>query len=250
MKTKEELINEVKKGIIPTHIAIIMDGNGRWAKQRGLPRIKGHQAGVEAVRGIVDTAGHLDIKYLTLYAFSTENWRRPENEAEAVLKLIENTLMKEVNNLAKNNVIVHFIGSQKGLSERFIKKIKKSYQKTKDNTGLNLILAVNYGGRNEIVEAVNKILRNQIQKVTVEEFSNHLYTYRFPDPDLVIRTSGEIRISNFLIWQSAYSELWFTKTLWPDFTPEEFLQAILDFQKRTRKFGGVKETTDTTHNRL
>ncbi len=240
MKTKEELIKEVKKGIIPTHIAIIMDGNGRWAKQRGLSRIKGHQAGVKAVRGVVETSGHLGIKYLTLYAFSTENWARPKNETKAVLNLIERTLMKEINNLAKNNVIVHFIGSQKGLSEQFIKKIKKSYQKTKDNTGLNLILAVNYGGRNEIVETVNKILQKQIQKVTEEEFSNYLYTSKFPDPDMVIRTSGEIRISNFLIWQSAYSELWFTKTLWPDFTPEEFLQAILDYQKRTRKFGGIK----------
>ena len=250
MKTKEELTAEAKKGAIPKHIAIIMDGNGRWAKQRGLPRIKGHQAGVKAVRKIVETSGHLGIKYLTLYAFSTENWARPKNETKAVLNLIERTLIKEINNLAKNNVIVHFIGSQKGLSEQFIKKIKKSYQKTKDNTGLNLILAVNYGGRNEIVEAVNKILKKQVHEVTIKEFSNYLYTKQFPDPDMVVRTSGEIRISNFLIWQSAYSELWFTKTLWPDFTPEEFLQAILDYQKRTRKFGGVIETTDTTHNRL
>ncbi|MBC8525585.1 MAG: isoprenyl transferase [Candidatus Cloacimonetes bacterium] len=240
MKTKEELIRKVKKGLIPSHIAIIMDGNGRWAKLRGLSRIKGHQAGVEAVRGVVDTSGHLGIKYLTLYAFSTENWRRPEKEAKAVLTLIENTLIREINNLAKNNVIVHFIGSQKDLSKRFIKKINDSYQRTKNNTGLNLILAINYGGRNEILEAVEKMLQKQINKLTIDEFSNYLYTSKFPDPDLVIRTSGVIRLSNFLIWQTAYSELWFTDTLWPDFTPEEYMQAILDFQKRTRKFGGVK----------
>ena len=240
MKTKEELIKEVKKGIIPTHIAIIMDGNGRWAKQRGLSRIKGHQAGVKAVREIVETSGNLGIKYLTIYAFSTENWRRPENEAKAVLTLIENTLMKEINNLAKNNVIVHFIGSQKGLKKSFIEKINKAYQKTKNNTGLNLIIAINYGGRNEIIETINNILSKQLNIITETEFSNYLYTSKFPDPDMVIRTSGEIRISNFLIWQAAYSELWFTKTLWPDFTSEEYMQAILDFQKRTRKFGGVK----------
>ncbi|MCK4359111.1 MAG: isoprenyl transferase [Candidatus Cloacimonetes bacterium] len=240
MKAKEELIAQVKKGTIPTHIAIIMDGNGRWAKQRGLSRIKGHQAGVKAVRKIVETSGNLGIKYLTIYAFSTENWRRPENEAKAVLTLIENTLMKEINNLAKNNVIVHFIGSQKGLKKSFIEKINKAYQKTKNNTGLNLIIAINYGGRNEIIETINNILSKQLNIITETEFSNYLYTSKFPDPDMVIRTSGEIRISNFLIWQAAYSELWFTKTLWPDFNSEEYMQAILDFQKRNRKFGGVK----------
>lgn len=240
MKAKEKLIAQVKKGTIPTHIAIIMDGNGRWAKQRGLSRIKGHQAGVKAVRKIVETSGNLGIKYLTIYAFSTENWRRPENEAKAVLTLIENTLMKEINNLAKNNVIVHFIGSQKGLKKSFIEKINKAYQKTKNNTGLNLIIAINYGGRNEIIETINNILSKQLNIITETEFSNYLYTSKFPDPDMVIRTSGEIRISNFLIWQAAYSELWFTKTLWPDFNSEEYMQAILDFQKRNRKFGGVK----------
>ena len=240
MKPEDKLIAKVKENIIPKHVAIIMDGNGRWAKQRNFPRLKGHKAGVETVRKIVDTAGHVGIKYLTLYAFSTENWRRPENETKAVLFLIEKTLMKEINNLAKNNVVVHFIGSQKELSKNFIKKIDEAYQKTKNNTGLNLILAVNYGGRNEIVDAANAVIENGAKKITIDNLSNHLYTSKFPDPDLLIRTSGEIRISNFLIWQSAYSELWFTNTLWPDFTPKEFLQAILDFQKRTRKFGAVK----------
>ena len=240
MKTKEELMNEVKMGTIPNHIAIIMDGNGRWAKQKALSRIQGHQAGVKAVRKIVETSGHLGIKYLTLYAFSTENWRRPENEAKAVLTLIENTLMKEINNLAKSNVIVHFIGSKKGIKKSFIEKINKAYQKTKNNTGLNLIIAINYGGRNEIIETINNILSKKLDKITETEFSNFLYTSKFPDPDMVIRTSGELRISNFLIWQAAYSELWFTKTLWPDFSSEEYIQAVLDFQKRIRKFGGVK----------
>ncbi|MBC8313062.1 MAG: isoprenyl transferase [Candidatus Cloacimonetes bacterium] len=240
MKSEEKLIAKIKKNIIPKHIAIIMDGNGRWAKQRNFPRLKGHKAGVEAVRKIVNSAGHIGIKYLTLYAFSTENWRRPESETKAVLTLIEKTLMLEIKNLAKNNVIVHFIGSKKELSKSFIKKIDTAYQKTKNNTGLNLILAVNYGGRNEIVDAVNSLIASDTKKITIENLSNNLYTNKFPDPDLVIRTSGEIRISNFLIWQSAYSELLFTDTLWPDFSKEEFLKAILVFQKRTRKFGAVK----------
>lgn len=235
----EKRIEEIKKFPLPIHIAIIMDGNGRWAKQRGLPRIKGHQAGVEAVRKVVDTAGHLGINYLTLYAFSTENWRRPGNESQAVLNLIEKTLVKELTNLSKNNVIVHFIGSRKELSPGFLKKIEDAYELTKNNTGLNLVLAVNYGGRNEIVDAAKKILDERPRELTVENFARYLYTKDFPDPDLVIRTSGEIRLSNFLIWQSAYSELWFTKTLWPDFTSEEFLDAVKDFQRRTRKFGGV-----------
>jgi len=235
----EERIEELKAHSIPSHIAIIMDGNGRWARQRGLPRIKGHQAGVETVRRIVETSGHLGINYLTLYAFSTENWRRPGKESGAVLNLIEKTLMKELPNLDKNNVIVHFIGSRKELRPSFIQKIEAAYEQTKNNTGLNLVLAVNYGGRNEIVSAVKKVLEERPRDITVESFANYLYTKGFPDPDLVIRTSGEIRLSNFLIWQSAYSELWFTKTLWPDFTSEEFLDAVEDFQRRTRKFGGV-----------
>lgn len=235
----EERIEELKAHPIPSHIAIIMDGNGRWARQRGLPRIKGHQAGVETVRRIVETSGHLGINYLTLYAFSTENWRRPGKESGAVLNLIEKTLMKELPNLDKNNVIVHFIGSRKELRPSFIQKIEAAYEQTKNNTGLNLVLAVNYGGRNEIVSAVKKVLEERPRDITVESFANYLYTKGFPDPDLVIRTSGEIRLSNFLIWQSAYSELWFTKTLWPDFTSEEFLDAVEDFQRRTRKFGGV-----------
>lgn len=238
--TKKELIATVKKDAVPEHVAIIMDGNGRWAKQRKLPRIKGHMEGVETVRRIVDTAGHLEIKYLTLYAFSTENWKRPRKEANFVIHLIQNTLMKEIEELNRNNVIVHFIGSLSGVSNSFRKKIKKAYEITKNNTGLNLILAVNYGGRNEIIEAVNKILQTNSIKIDETEFSKYLYTDKFPDPELILRTSGEIRLSNFLTWQSAYSEFWFTKTLWPDFSSKEFLTSILDFQNRQRRFGGIK----------
>ncbi|MEA2104229.1 MAG: isoprenyl transferase [Candidatus Cloacimonadota bacterium] len=241
--SKEELIEDVKKGNIPEHVAIIMDGNGRWAKQHNLPRIKGHMEGVETVRRILNTAGHLEIKHLTLYAFSTENWRRPQKEANFVINLIQNTLMKEIEELNKNNVIVHFIGSTKGLGKSFQNKIKRAYEITKNNTGLNLILAVNYGGRNEIIEALNRILEEKIDKITETEFSKYLYTNKFPDPELILRTSGEIRLSNFLTWQSAYSEFWFTETLWPDFSSEEFLTAIIDFQNRQRRFGGIKKQT-------
>jgi len=239
MKSKSELVAEVKKNILPQHIAIIMDGNGRWAKSKNLPRIKGHYEGTRAVKRIVKTSGEIGLNYLTIYAFSTENWKRPNNEPKAVLTLIENTLMKEIRELYESNVVIKFIGSRDGISDSLAQKMDDAYEMTKNNTGLHLLVAVNYGGRLEIIEGINSLLREKRDSITLEDFPKYLYTKDIPDPDLLIRTSGEMRISNFLIWQIAYSEMYFTKTLWPDFSQEEFLQAIIDFQRRARRFGGV-----------
>ena len=239
MKSKSELVLEVKENPLPQHIAIIMDGNGRWAKSKKLPRIKGHFEGTRAVKRIVEASGEIGLNYLTIYAFSTENWKRPNNEPRAVLTPIENTLMKEIRELYEKNVIIKFIGSRDGISDSLSRKMDSAYEMTKNNTGLHLLVAVNYGGRLEIVEGINTLLKEKKNSITLEDFPNYLYTKDIPDPDLLIRTSGEMRISNYLIWQIAYSEMHFTDTLWPDFSPEEFLQAIIDFQKRSRRFGGV-----------
>ncbi|MDP8227720.1 MAG: isoprenyl transferase [Candidatus Celaenobacter polaris] len=239
MKSKSELILALKRNPLPQHIAIIMDGNGRWAKSKKLPRIKGHFEGTKALKRIVQVCGEIGLNYLTIYAFSTENWKRPNNEPRAVLTLIENTLMKEIRELHENNVVIKFIGSREGISGSLAKKMDSSYEMTRNNTGLHLLVAVNYGGRLEIVEGINTLLKENVKSITLEDFSRYLYTKNAPDPDLLIRTGGEMRISNYLIWQIAYSEMYFTKTLWPDFSPEEFLQAIIDFQRRSRRFGGV-----------
>jgi len=239
MKSKSELVAEIKKNSIPRHIAIIMDGNGRWAKSKNLPRVKGHYEGTRAVKRIVKVSGEIGLDYLTIYAFSTENWKRPNNEPKAVLTLIENTLMKEIRELYESNVVIKFIGSRDGISKSLAQKMDNAYELTKNNTGLHLFVAVNYGGRLEIVEGINALLKEKKNSITLEDFPNYLYTKGVPDPDLLIRTSGEMRISNYLIWQIAYSEMYFTKTLWPDFSQEEFLQAIIDFQTRARRFGGV-----------
>ncbi|HHE40128.1 MAG TPA: isoprenyl transferase [Candidatus Cloacimonetes bacterium] len=239
MKSKSELVAEIKKNSMPCHIAIIMDGNGRWAKSKNLPRVKGHYEGTRAVKRIVKVSGEIGLDYLTIYAFSTENWKRPNNEPKAVLTLIENTLMKEIRELYESNVVIKFIGSRDGISKSLAQKMDNAYELTKNNTGLHLFVAVNYGGRLEIVEGINALLKEKKNSITLEDFPNYLYTKGVPDPDLLIRTSGEMRISNYLIWQIAYSEMYFTKTLWPDFSQEEFLQAIIDFQTRARRFGGV-----------
>ena len=239
MKSKSELVAEIKKNSIPRHMAIIMDGNGRWAKSKNLPRVKGHYEGTRAVKRIVKVSGEIGLDYLTIYAFSTENWKRPNNEPKAVLTLIENTLMKEIRELYESNVVIKFIGSRDGISKSLAQKMDNAYELTKNNTGLHLFVAVNYGGRLEIVEGINALLKEKKNSITLEDFPNYLYTKGVPDPDLLIRTSGEMRISNYLIWQIAYSEMYFTKTLWPDFSQEEFLQAIIDFQTRARRFGGV-----------
>jgi len=230
---------------LPNHIAIIMDGNGRWAKERNLPRIAGHKAGVEALRDIITSCSKIGISHLTLYAFSTENWKRPPEEVKGLMDLLVIYLKKEINELHKNNVKINVIGDISKLPQNAVSQIEKAKEKTKINNGLTVSIALNYGSRNEIINAVKNIcidtINNKVQPndINSELISNYLYTKDIPDPDLVIRTSGELRISNFLLWQIAYSELWFTDVYWPDFTSEHLFNAIEDYQKRKRRFGGL-----------
>ncbi len=228
---------------IPTHIAIIMDGNGRWAKERNLPRYFGHQAGVESVREVVRNCAKLGIKYLTLFVFSTENWERPKREVNALMDLLKKLLKSEAKELNENNVRVKAIGQIERLPKEVKKNLEELIELTKDNTGLTLVLSLSYGGRQEIVEAVKKILKKKLEpeKLNEEEFRKFLYDPEIPDPDLLIRTGGEYRISNFLLFQSAYTEFYFTKTLWPDFREKDLLLAIEDYKKRKRKFGRILE---------
>jgi undecaprenyl diphosphate synthase len=230
---------------IPKHIAIIMDGNGRWADKKRLPRIMGHHAGIESVRAIVKASAKIGIQFLTLYTFSTENWKRPKNEVNALMEMLETLLQSELDELHKSNVQIKAIGRVKQLPMKVRKALENSISVTSKNTGLVLVLALNYGGRQEIVDATKKILENYKKhndiKINVEIFRNFLYNSKIPYPDLIIRTSGELRLSNFLIWESAYSELWITKILWPDFRKRHLLKAIAHYQKRERKFGGIIE---------
>jgi len=223
-----------------------MDGNGRWAKKRGLPRISGHRAGVKTVKRIVRVAGELDIKFLTLFTFSTENWRRPKKEVSAIMELLYETTKKEIDELCRNNVKLITTGRIDELSPRRRQILQLAKDKTKDNTGLILNLALNYSGRIEILDAVKKMIEDvdagQIdpEKIDQKLFSRYLYTKDLPDPDLLIRTSGELRLSNFLLWQTSYTELYITEVLWPDFSTFDFYQAILDYQKRDRRFGRIR----------
>lgn len=230
---------------VPKHIAIIMDGNGRWAKKKGLPRTLGHKAGVEAIREIVKECNKLNIEYLTLYAFSTENWKRPKDEVNSLMKLLVEYLRNEFEELNRNNVIINSIGDIGKFPQICQDELISAYEKTKNNTGLELNLALNYGGRNEIVDTLKKINSDiEIGKLEPSEINektinNYIYTSGIPDPELIIRTSGELRLSNFLIWQGAYSELYFTDVLWPDFNANDLRKAIIDYQNRDRRFGGV-----------
>lgn len=230
-----------KLKIIPKHIGIIMDGNGRWAERRNLPRIMGHKEGIKAVRRTVKAAVKYGIEYLTLYSFSTENWKRPKEEVEFLFSLMEKNLKKEGENLNKNNVKVRFMGRKEELPKNLIEIMDYVENLTKKNTGLNLIFAINYGGRSEIVDCIKRIIENgyKIEDINEDLINKFLYLPDVPEPDLIIRTSGEKRLSNFLIWQSAYSEFYFTPVLWPDFDEKEFLKALIDYQKRKRKFGGI-----------
>lgn len=220
-----------------------MDGNGRWAKERNLPRYFGHQAGVESVREVVRNCAKLGIKYLTLFVFSTENWERPKREVNALMDLLKKLLKSEAKELNENNVRVKAIGQIERLPKEVKKNLEELIELTKDNTGLTLVLSLSYGGRQEIVEAVKKILKKKLEpeKLNEEEFRKFLYDPEIPDPDLLIRTGGEYRISNFLLFQSAYTEFYFTKTLWPDFREKDLLLAIEDYKKRKRKFGRILE---------
>ena len=231
---------------LPKHIAIIMDGNGRWAQKRGLPRTLGHRAGVETLRAIVTAASEIGVGVLTTYAFSTENWKRPADEVNLLMSLFSEYLDNEISELHENKVQIRFIGKIDGLAKSLQHKIDQAVQMTAGNTGLILNIAVNYGGRAEIVRAVQIIAQKALNKeilpadITEDTIKKELYTPDIPDPDLLIRPSGDLRISNFLLWQSAYAELWFTNLNWPDFKPKHLIQAILDYQQRERRFGGLK----------
>ncbi|MBP2662259.1 MAG: uppS [Firmicutes bacterium] len=245
---KQNDYNTIDLNRIPCHVAIIMDGNGRWAQKKGLPRTLGHRAGAETLREIVMTASEIGIKVLTAYAFSTENWRRPVDEVSLLMGLLAEYLDNEINELDKNNVQIRFIGKIEELALVLQKKIEKAQTLTAHNTGLILNLAVNYGGRAELTRAVKiiteKVLNQElsVQDITEAIIEENLYTTNLPAPDLLIRPSGDFRISNFLLWQVAYAEFWFTETNWPDFKPDNFLQAIRDYQQRERRFGGIKNT--------
>lgn len=241
------MIDIIKSKPIPKHICIIMDGNGRWAEKRGLPRSAGHRQGVEVIKDIIKTTSDLGIKYLTLYAFSTENWKRPKKEIEALMNLLVEYLNRELDNLHKNNVKIVAIGDISFLPKKVYEEVKRAINKTRNNTGLQVNVALNYGGRSEMVMAVKeiayKVANNElnIEDINEELISNHLYTAGIPDPDLLIRTGGDWRISNFLLYQIAYTELWFSDATvyWPDFSVEHYLDAISDFQNRQRRYGGI-----------
>lgn len=246
--SQQEIKKLIDKEKLPRHIAIIMDGNGRWAKARHLPRVEGHRNAVKTVRDVVEACGELEIEALTLYAFSTENWKRPGFEVRALMRLLREQLRKQTEELNENNVQLRVIGQIDRLPKTVRRELENSIELTKNNTGLVLNLALNYGGRQEIVQAVHKIayaVKNGslgLDEINEEQFANCLYTSNLPDPDLLIRTSGEMRISNFLLWQLAYSELYITPVLWPDFTRRDLFIAIVDYQKRNRRFGGLDET--------
>ena len=230
---------------LPQHIGVIMDGNGRWAKKRGLPRSAGHSAGADTLKKIVTECNKMGIKYITVYAFSTENWKRPKDEVDYLMNLLMDYLVNAKTTLAGENVVIKAIGSRKELSDELCRQIEKTEEFTKDNDGIVMNIALNYGSREEITKAVKEICADvsdgRILKddIDAELISKHLYTANQPDPDLIIRTSGEQRISNFLLWQLAYSELWFCDKLWPDFSVADLHQAIIEFQSRNRRYGGV-----------
>ncbi len=224
---------------VPNHIAIIMDGNGRWAKKKGMPRTYGHKAGADTLRKILTSCGELGVKYLTVYAFSTENWKRAKEEVDTLMFLFKTYLKNEKKLLMKNNVRFLVSGRKDGVSEDLLNEIKKLEEATKGNTGITLNIAFNYGGRAELVDAIKEIIKNNEKEITEETVEKYLYN-QLPDPELLIRTSGELRISNFLLWQIAYSEIYVTDTYWPDFNKDELIKAIESYQKRDRRFGGVK----------
>ncbi len=247
-----QLLEKIDKESLPRHIAIIMDGNGRWAKEKGEDRLFGHFHGVESVRNIVEGAAELGIEYLTLYAFSTENWDRPEYEVVGLMELLVGTIRKEVESLDKNNIRLHVIGDMNMLPDYAQKELNEALEITRTNTGLNLVMALSYSGRWELLNAVKNIAyevkqgRLNVEEIDQDTLQQYLCTIGFPDPELMIRTSGEFRISNFLLYQLAYAELYFTNVRWPDFRKENLYEAIIDFQSRERRFGKTSEQVSTT----
>ncbi len=260
MTTNSENSDAVKQkklklsGEIPRHIAIIMDGNGRWAKQKSLPRFAGHKAGVDSVRDIIEVASQLGVKYLTLYTFSSENWKRPKDEVSTLMRLLVHTLQKEIKRLCNENIRVKTIGDFSALPQKVRQEFTEALEKTKNNDKMQLIIAISYGSRNEIVEAVKKMIHDhehrklKCEDITPDTLSSYLDTAGIPDPDLLIRTSGEFRISNFLLWQIAYSEIYISDVFWPDFRRNHLYDAIKNFQSRERRFGKVSEQISINKN--
>jgi len=242
----ESLLARVDWSRLPRHVAIIMDGNGRWAAQRGQPRIAGHRAGVEAVRAAVDTGARLGLGALTLYAFSTENWKRPRLEVDALMRMLKRYLRLELEEIDRQNIRFQPIGRVEGLAESVRRELQRAVERTARNTGMVLSVALNYGGRAEILDAVRSAVRElsaegrRPDELTEADIERHLYTRGLPELDLLVRTSGELRISNFLLWQAAYSEIYVTETLWPDFRRAHLLEAVVAYQRRDRRFGGLK----------
>ena len=239
---EEKLLDRLDMAKLPCHIAVIMDGNGRWAKLRNLPREEGHKAGAKSVQEVVETCARLGIDYLTLYAFSKENWKRPKTEISMLWKLLENYLKEEHKVLIKNQLRLKVIGQKDDLPSAVRRELRRVENLTKDFKRMTIVLALNYGGRAEIIEAVKKLCKENnanLESIDEKKFAKYLFTSDIPDPDLLIRTSGEMRISNFLLWQIAYSEIWITQDLWPDFRKKNLLQALVDFQKRERRFGDI-----------
>lgn len=238
---EQELLRQLDAESMPRHVAIIMDGNGRWAKRRHLPRVAGHRAGVNAVRETVEVCARLRLEMLTLYAFSQENWTRPRSEIGTLMSLLREFLRKELNQLVGNNIRLSVVGRLGDLDTDVRQDIEQALASTASNNGMELCIALSYGGRTEIVDACRSMIAAGIpaEAVTVESFASHLYTAGKPDPDLLIRTSGEMRVSNFLLWQIAYAEIWVTDKLWPDFRRAELFEALLDYQRRDRRFGGL-----------
>jgi undecaprenyl diphosphate synthase len=247
-----KLLDTIDPERLPQHIAVIMDGNGRWAKKRGKPRIFGHRAGADSVKAIVDTCARLETKAVTLYAFSTENWKRPKSEVSGLMSMLKRYLRSELEEVHAHNIRFQAIGQIEGLGEDVQKEIAFGMERTSKNTGTVLSVALNYGGRAEILEACRKAMRELIARggspadLREADIERNLYTHGLPDVDLLIRTSGEMRISNFLLWQIAYAEIWVTDTLWPDFRAPHLLQAILEYQKRDRRYGGLNPSRVAT----
>jgi undecaprenyl diphosphate synthase len=238
----ETLARQVNFDRLPAHVAIIMDGNGRWAAQRHLPRVEGHRAGIDSVRDVVETSARLGIPVLTLYAFSVENWKRPKAEVATLMTLLKRYIRLELETLLRNNIRFRVIGRSDELSPDVQDELRMGEQRTAANTGMLFNIALNYGGRAEIVDAARRVLASKMNPDELDEkrFSEFLYTAHQPDPDLLIRTSGEMRVSNFLLWQIAYAEIWVTETLWPDFRRRDLLEAVVAYQKRDRRYGGIK----------
>jgi len=239
---EESLVKQIDFSRLPRHVAVIMDGNGRWAKSRKLPRVEGHRAGADSVKEVVETCARLGIQFLTLYAFSKENWKRPKREVATLWRLLEDYLKKEDKTLVKNQFRLKVIGQKGAIPKKVRIELERVEELTKNYKRLTIILAINYGGRTEIVDAIKKMSKEEnfdFDSLDEKKFSEYLYTANLPDPDLLIRTSGELRISNFLLWQIAYSEIWITKEFWPDFRRKQLLQALVDYQKRERRFGDI-----------